>query len=141
MTRNTNELRRKWEKCKIHLVTSIADIRRFEDEAHLLYSERSLAARLLIAMGNCFMAYTSTFCYFFAFCAHAQCGGLITLPLPFFVLFWGTLSNPRPSRFFWLTMILYTEFTIVVKFMFQFPFWKWNRRAVEEFVRYQFLTF
>ena len=43
---------------------------------------------------------------------HAFYPGVITLPLPLMVFFWGTLSNPRPSKSFWVAMIAYTEFVV-----------------------------
>jgi hypothetical protein len=73
----------------------------------------------MIASGNCIAAHTDVLCYFLAIVAHATCCGLITLPLPMLVFFWGTLASPRPSRMFWIVMIAYTEIVILIKFIFQ----------------------
>lgn len=111
----------------MQLVTSEADIRRLEDEAYTRWEERNVFARLTTAVANCFSAHTDIFCFFLAVIAHALSSGLITLPLPFLVFFWGSLASPRPSKLFWVSMIAVTELIIVVKFLFQFSFWPWNK--------------
>ena len=67
----------------MHLVTSEADIRRLEDEAHMRWEERNVFARLFTAIGNCFSAHTDIFCFVAAIIAHARCAGLISLPFRF----------------------------------------------------------
>lgn len=102
-----------------------------EIEAHTNWQQRSAAARLLTALGNCVLANTDIICYFLAVLAHAMGAGmfafryhalditplgLITLPLPLMVFLWGTLSNPRPSKSFWVTMIAYTSCMVCYRF-------------------------
>uniref|UniRef100_A0A915E1L6 Piezo non-specific cation channel R-Ras-binding domain-containing protein n=1 Tax=Ditylenchus dipsaci TaxID=166011 RepID=A0A915E1L6_9BILA len=127
--RPAGELRRQWEGHNVHLVTSVADIRKLENDAHLKWEQRNVFARLITAIANCFAAHTDVMCFFFAIIAHSFCGGLLTLPLPALVFFWGSLANPRPSKIFWIAMIFYTEVVIVIKFLFQFGFWYWNRQS------------
>lgn len=111
----------------MHLVTSEADIRRLEVEAHSRWEERNVFARFMTALGNCFSAHTDVMCFFLAVLAHGICAGIITLPLPALVFFWGTLASPRPSKMFWVVMIAYTECIIAVKFVFQFNVYDWNK--------------
>jgi piezo-type mechanosensitive ion channel component 1/2 len=99
---------------------------RLEDEAHTRWEERNVFARFITAIGNCICAHTDIICYSLAVYVHGWTAGLITLPLPALVFLWGTLANPRPSKFFWVTMIFYTELEIIFKFAFQFGFWSWN---------------
>jgi hypothetical protein len=89
------------------MVSSQNDISRLENEAYMRWEQKDVLARLMISIANCISAHTDVVCYFFAIVAHARCAGLITLPFPLFVFFWGTLSNPRPSKSFWITMITY----------------------------------
>ncbi|KAK6054021.1 hypothetical protein COOONC_08473 [Cooperia oncophora] len=96
------------------LVQSEEDIQRMESAALTDWQQRSVLARLTNALGSCVAANTDLLCYVLAVLAHASGGGLITLPLPLMVFLWGTLSNPRPSKFFWVAMIAYTEFVVSI---------------------------
>jgi len=121
------DFREHWEGRSMHLVFSESDVERLEDEAAAKGLERHLAARFITAVGNCIAAHTDVLAYVIACIAHARCAGLITLPLPALIFFWGTLASPRPSKNFWITLITYTELEIVVKFIFQFGFFAWNK--------------
>ncbi|GMR48859.1 hypothetical protein PMAYCL1PPCAC_19054 [Pristionchus mayeri] len=111
------------------VVQSESDIEKMEEAAINSWQKRNVLARLTNAIGYCIGAHTDTVCYLLAILCHARGSGLVTLPLPLMVFFWGTLSNPRPSKFFWVSMTLYTEFIIVLKFIFQFPFFPWNSES------------
>uniref|UniRef100_A0AC34G1X9 Piezo non-specific cation channel R-Ras-binding domain-containing protein n=1 Tax=Panagrolaimus sp. ES5 TaxID=591445 RepID=A0AC34G1X9_9BILA len=125
------EVRHQWESRSLHMVSSESDVSRLEEEAHIKWEQKSFFARLLLAISNCVTAHTDVISYVIACIVHAKCTGLITLPLPMLVFFWGTLASPRPSKNFWITLISYTEFEIIVKFIFQFGFFPWNSNAEE----------
>ncbi|GMS96403.1 hypothetical protein PENTCL1PPCAC_18578 [Pristionchus entomophagus] len=111
------------------VVHSESDIEKMEEAAINSWQKRNVLARLTNAIGYCIGAHTDTVCYVLAIVCHAMGSGVVTLPLPLMVFFWGTLSNPRPSKFFWVAMTLYTELIIVLKFIFQFSFFDWNSAA------------
>uniref|UniRef100_A0AC35FYR8 Piezo-type mechanosensitive ion channel component n=1 Tax=Panagrolaimus sp. PS1159 TaxID=55785 RepID=A0AC35FYR8_9BILA len=138
------EVRHQWESRSLHMVSSESDVSKLEEEAHIKWEQKSFLARLLLAVTNCVTAHTDVISYVIACIVHAKCAGLITLPLPMLVFFWGTLASPRPSKNFWITLISYTEFEIIVKFIFQFGFFPWNSNAEEaanarEYFKYQYV--
>uniref|UniRef100_A0A0N4WCJ0 PIEZO domain-containing protein n=1 Tax=Haemonchus placei TaxID=6290 RepID=A0A0N4WCJ0_HAEPC len=120
------DLRHRMNMTDLLLVQSEGDIQRMESAALSDWQQRSVMARLMNALSSCVAANTDLLCYILAVLAHASGGGLITLPLPLMVFLWGTLSNPRPSKFFWVAMIAYTEFVIVTKFICQFTIFEFN---------------
>ncbi|EPB80437.1 hypothetical protein ANCCEY_00534 [Ancylostoma ceylanicum] len=125
-SRRLTELRKGMNMTDLLLVQSEGDIQRMESAALTDWQQRSVLAKLINALGSCVAANTDLICYLLAVLAHASGAGLITLPLPLMVFFWGTLSNPRPSKFFWVAMIAYTEFVIVTKFICQFTIFDFN---------------
>ena len=46
------------------------------------------------------------------------------------VLLWGTLTFPRPSKTFWVTLIAYTQAVVLIKCVCQFEAWFWNQTAI-----------
>lgn len=46
------------------------------------------------------------------------------------VLLWGTLTFPRPSKTFWVTLIAYTQAVVLIKCVCQFEAWWWNQSTV-----------
>uniref|UniRef100_A0AAF5DN64 Piezo-type mechanosensitive ion channel component n=1 Tax=Strongyloides stercoralis TaxID=6248 RepID=A0AAF5DN64_STRER len=118
-SKNLSELRDAIDNQQMHCVSNENDITTMEKEAHTHWSKRNPYIRFITALGNCISAHTDLLCFFMAIVAHANCGW-ITMPLPLMVLFWGSLASPRPSKKFWIAMILYTQFVIVTKFIVQF---------------------
>lgn len=82
-----------------------------ETEVETNWQQRNVFARFIIAAGYCIAAHTDIICYVLAIIDHARNAGLLSLPLPLLVFFWGTLANPRPSKTFWVcfTFDLYHE--------------------------------
>ncbi|CAG2206953.1 FAM38 [Mytilus edulis] len=82
---------------------------------------------LLEALYYLLISRTELICYFLMILDQIVYASLLSLPLPLMVFLWGMLSVPRPSKSFWITAITYTEAIIVVKYLFQFGFWPWNK--------------
>uniref|UniRef100_A0A0N4Z9J9 Piezo-type mechanosensitive ion channel component n=1 Tax=Parastrongyloides trichosuri TaxID=131310 RepID=A0A0N4Z9J9_PARTI len=114
-----NEIQKAFASQSMHCVTNENDVTSMEKAAHEHWSKRNPYIRFITALGNCISAHTDLLCYFMAIVAHANCGW-ITMPLPLMVFFWGSLASPRPSKKFWIVMILYTQLVIVLKFVVQF---------------------
>jgi hypothetical protein len=119
-------LRNEWKAHGLHLVTSVTDIARLENESQAEWQQRAIFAKFFTSFFGFVRTYTHVICYIMACVAHAVCGGLVTLPLPAMVFFWATLSSPRPPKIFWVIMITYTEFVILVRFIFRFNLYPWN---------------
>ncbi|CAJ0601474.1 unnamed protein product [Cylicocyclus nassatus] len=125
-SRKLTDVRKGLDMTNLLLVQSEGDIQRMESAALTDWQQRSVLAKFVNAVGSFIAANTDLLCYLLAVLAHASGAGIITLPLPLMVFFWGTLSNPRPSKFFWVAMIAYTEFVIVTKFICQFTIFDFN---------------
>lgn len=46
------------------------------------------------------------------------------------VFCWGTLTVPRPSKTFWVTLIAYTQIVVLLKCVSQFELLWWNEQAI-----------
>ena len=55
---------------------------------------------------------------------------ILSLPLPLMVFLWGTLTIPRPSKTFWVTMIAYTQTVVLLKCISQFEMLWWNQQEI-----------
>lgn len=69
---------------------------------------------------------TDLVCYFMVFINQINSASLLALPLPFMVFCWGTLTIPRPSKTFWVTLIAYTQVVVLLKCICQFESLPWN---------------
>jgi len=55
------------------------------------------------------LAHSSLLCYFMVFLHQIKNASVLSTPLPLMVFLWGSLTIPRPSKTFWVTMIAYIE--------------------------------
>lgn len=89
---------------------------RLEIEAMHNWQQRNVFARFITALAYCIAANTDILCYFFAIIDHARSAGLLSLPLPLLVFFWGSLANPRPAKLFWVCYIFEVSISFISKF-------------------------
>nr|XP_033789985.1 piezo-type mechanosensitive ion channel component 2 isoform X2 [Geotrypetes seraphini] len=105
----------------------------FQDEeledSEKFYKGQPRVLRLIYALYNTLVARSEMVCFFVIILNHMISASMITLVLPILIFLWAMLSVPRPSKRFWMTAIVYTEVTIVIKYFFQFGFFPWNKNV------------
>ncbi|XP_066250610.1 piezo-type mechanosensitive ion channel component isoform X3 [Euwallacea similis] len=82
--------------------------------------------RMLLALWYVVMSRSEWLCYFAIFLNQAKTATFLSLPLPLMVFFWGSMTIPRPSKTFWVTIIAYTELVVLIKCLFQMDIIPWN---------------
>ncbi|XP_024082959.1 piezo-type mechanosensitive ion channel component 1 isoform X5 [Cimex lectularius] len=104
-------------------------VAQFEEEGELKAKDQSPFIRLILAMWFALLSHSELSCYIIIFLHQIYTPTVLTIPLPLMVFCWGTLTVPRPSKTFWVTIIAYTEVVVVIKCIFQFEFLYWNKKA------------
>ncbi|KAE8598336.1 hypothetical protein XENTR_v10016802 [Xenopus tropicalis] len=99
------------------------------EDSEKFYTTQPRPLQLIYALYNTLVARSEMVCYFVIILNHMISASMITLVLPILIFLWAMLSVPRPSKRFWMTAIVYTEVTIVIKYFFQFGFFPWNKNV------------
>ncbi|XP_030641114.1 piezo-type mechanosensitive ion channel component 2 [Chanos chanos] len=110
------------------LLNNMFDIPEIE-ESDRFFSSLPRLLRLFMALYNTMVSQSEMLCYFVIILNHMVSASLLTLFLPILIFLWAMLSVPRPTKRFWMTAIIYTELTVVVKYFFQFGFFPWTTSA------------
>ena len=97
-----------------------------EDQTDGWQKQDSVGVRFSVAFYYALLANTDLLCYALMIVNHMYYASILSIPLPFFVVLWGMLSIPRPTKRFWIAIITYVELVIVVKYVFQFQFIMFN---------------
>ncbi|XP_030240836.1 piezo-type mechanosensitive ion channel component [Drosophila navojoa] len=77
--------------------------------------DHNYCVQLLISLWYAIIANTEVVCYLAVCVNQAANSSIISLPMPFLVLYWGALTLPRPTKTFWVTLITYTLAMIFFK--------------------------
>ncbi|XP_067624224.1 piezo-type mechanosensitive ion channel component isoform X3 [Eurosta solidaginis] len=82
--------------------------------------EHNIIIEFLISLWYAILSNTDIVCYLVVFINQVVNASIISLPLPLMVFLWGTLSLPRPTKTFWVTLIAYTQAIVLIKCIFQY---------------------
>ncbi|KAM9296584.1 piezo-type mechanosensitive ion channel component 2-like [Gastrophryne carolinensis] len=102
----------------------------YEDEelaaSDRFYQTLPRPLRLGFALYNTMVSKSEMLSYFVIILNHMVSASILSLILPILIFLWAMLSVPRPTKRFWMTAIIYTEITVVLKYSFQFGFFPWT---------------
>ncbi|CAK1550113.1 unnamed protein product [Leptosia nina] len=101
-----------------------------EQDDSMFKQDKSAFVHLCYALWFAILAHTDIVCYIMVFINQIQSATILSIPLPLMVFLWGTLTIPRPTKTFWVTLIAYTEVIVLIKSMFQFEILPWNQKAI-----------
>ncbi|XP_057329611.1 piezo-type mechanosensitive ion channel component isoform X5 [Microplitis mediator] len=98
-----------------------------DDEPELSEVDQPTIIQLLASIWFGILAHSTFMCYFIIFLHQIKNASVLSTPLPLMVFFWGSLTIPRPSKTFWVTVIAYTEAIVIIKCIFQWDLIVWNQ--------------
>ncbi|CAG4944089.1 unnamed protein product [Colias eurytheme] len=111
--------------------TESKDITTLEEQDDSMFKQdKCPLVHLGYALWYAVLAHTDIVCYIMVFINQIQSATILSIPLPLMVFLWGTLTIPRPTKTFWVTLIAYTEVIVLIKSMFQFEILPWNQKAI-----------
>ena len=87
-------------------------------------SRKKIFLFLLQSIFNYLIEHSEYTIYFFILLYHLLNGKLLSFIYPIFVLIFGIIQYPRPSKIFWKILMVYTTFVIFLKFLIQLNFWE-----------------
>ncbi|XP_042353330.1 LOW QUALITY PROTEIN: piezo-type mechanosensitive ion channel component 2 [Plectropomus leopardus] len=102
------------------------------EQSDRFYQKQPLILQLCYALYNMLVAHSEMVCYLVIIINHMVSASCATLVLPTTIFLWAMLSVPRPSKRYWMTAIVYTEVTIVIKYFFQFGFFPFNQNIIDK---------
>ncbi|XP_019739327.1 piezo-type mechanosensitive ion channel component 2 [Hippocampus comes] len=102
------------------------------DQSEKFYQSQPLILQLCYALYNMLVAHSEMVCFLVIIINHMVSANFATLVLPVTIFLWAMLSVPRPSKRYWMTAIVYTEVTIVIKYFFQFGFFPFNQNKLQK---------
>lgn len=109
------------------LFSEISPVQHDDDRGELSEADQPPVIQFLASIWFAILSHSSLFCYFMVFLHQIKNASVLSIPLPLMVFFWGSLTIPRPSKTFWVTLIAYTEAIVIVKCIFQLEVLPWNR--------------
>lgn len=96
-----------WILLLMNSVNSLKDLSEGDDD---FYSQKhSILTEFFQSLWFALISNTDLICYLFVFINMVVSQSLLALPMPLMVFLWGTLTVPRPSKTFWVSLIAYTE--------------------------------
>ncbi|KAH1182432.1 hypothetical protein KIL84_010186 [Mauremys mutica] len=98
------------------------------EQSDKFYQSLPRSLKLGFALYNAMVSKSEMLCYFVIILNHMVSASVLTLILPILIFLWAMLSIPRPTKFFWMMAIVYTEITVVVKYFAQFGFFPWTTK-------------
>lgn len=93
----------------LYLISSSEKLEELEERQELNASNQPQLMRLVLALWFAIISHSDLVCYFMIFLHQIKSATILSLPLPLMVFLWGTLTVPRPTKNFWVTLIAYTE--------------------------------
>ena len=87
-------------------------------------SRKKLVLYLLRSIFDYIVEHNEYTIYFFILLYHLVNGKILSFIYPILVLIFGIIQYPRPSKFFWKILMVYTTLVIFLKFVIQLNFWE-----------------
>ncbi|XP_054011749.1 piezo-type mechanosensitive ion channel component isoform X2 [Hylaeus anthracinus] len=111
------------------LFSEVSPVQHDDEATELSEVDQPPIIQLLASIWFGILAHSNLLCYFMVFLHQIKNASVLSTPLPLMVFCWGSLTIPRPSKTFWVTLIAYTEAIVIVKCIFQLELLPWNRDA------------